>query len=327
MALTLALSSLLALTGCAAITDRIADRKEARAAISFPPGGQLIDVGGGRQVHAVVGGRGPDLVLIHGASGNTRDFTFDFAQRLADRYRVIVLDRPGLGWSDRADPRYNEAFLADAESPREQARMLKAATDALGVEDPIVLGHSYGGAVALAWALEFPDHPSALVIVSGATNPWPGDLGPLYKINGSSLGGAVIPPLVAAYAPRDRLLPGIVEAIFQPNPVPEGYLDFVGADLSIRRSTLRANARQVNTLKADVVEMSPLYPTIDMPVEILHGAEDPIVPPEIHSVRLYEQIEGAQLRLIDGVGHMPHHVAPDEVIAAIDRAASRAGLR
>ncbi len=84
------------------------------------------------------------MILIHGASGNTRDFTFDLAKRLDDRYRVIAFDRPGLGWSDSA----GDAGV----SPLVQADILRAAADQLGVRNPIVVGHSYGGAVAMAWA-------------------------------------------------------------------------------------------------------------------------------------------------------------------------------
>ncbi|MFQ6548057.1 alpha/beta fold hydrolase [Aestuariibius sp. 2305UL40-4] len=326
LALTLAITSTLVLAGCAAVTDQIADRREVEAETRFPPGGDLIDVGNGRNVHAFVTGEGPDLILIHGASGNTRDFTFRFTGRMGENYRTIVLDRPGLGWSDRADAAYEDPFNPNAETPREQARMLKAAADKLGVQNPIILGHSYGAAVALAWALEFPDHPAGLVIVSGATEPWPGELGALYRINGTALGGATLPPLVTAYAPR-TLLPSIVERIFAPQAVPEGYRDYVGAGLSIRRSAIRANGRQVAQLKRDVTEMAPNYAAIDMPVEIVHGAEDPIVPPDIHALPLFLRIEGATLQILDGIGHMPHHVAPEAVEAAIDRAADRAGLR
>ncbi len=326
LALTLAITSTLVLAGCAAVTDQIADRRETEAEMRFPPGGELIDVGEGRQVHAFVTGEGPDLILIHGASGNTRDFTFRFTGRMRENYRTIAFDRPGLGWSDRADPAYEDPFNPDAETPREQARMLKAAADKLGVTNPVILGHSYGGAVALAWALEFPDDPAALVIVSGATEPWPGELGALYRINGTSLGGATLPPLVTAYAPR-TLLPSIVERIFAPQAVPEGYLDYVGAGLSIRRSAIRANGRQVAYLKRAVTEMAPHYTSIDVPVEIVHGAEDPIVPIDIHALPLALRIDGANLTVLEGIGHMPHHVAPEEVEAAIDRAAARAGLR
>lgn len=312
------------LAGCA-VVDRRADHREAQAEALFPPEGQFIDVDG-RRVHAVVTGSGPDLVLIHGASGNTRDFTLSFVDRVKDRYRVIVFDRPGMGYTDRADPAYRNPFNASSESPAEQAAMLQAAAAQLGAERPIVLGHSYGGAVALAWALNHPDDIAGLVDLSGATQPWRGELGRLYRLMASSLGGAVIPPLITAFAPEDRI-DEVVEAIFAPDPAPGGYGAGVGAALSIRRDSFRANARQVNGLRPHVTEMSRRYRTLDLPVEIVHGDADDIVPLEVHSVPLSRQIEGARLTVLEGVGHMPHHVAPQAVIDAIDRVAARARLR
>jgi len=189
-----------------------------------------------------------------------------------------------------------------------------------------VLGHSYGGAVALAWALDHPENLSGVVNLSGASMPWPGGLGALYTITGTSVGGAVLPPLITAFAPGNRL-EDTIAAVFAPNPPPEGYAEHFGPLLSLRRDTLRANARQVNGLRPHIVEMSARYGEIAVPVEIVHGALDTIVPPSIHSERLVELIPGASLTLLPDVGHMPHHIAPAEVIAAIDRVAERAGLR
>ncbi|MEO0865032.1 MAG: alpha/beta hydrolase, partial [Pseudomonadota bacterium] len=76
----------------------LAAKRERDAAATYPPQGQLLDVAG-VTVHAEQVGSGPDVVLIHGASGNTRDWTFAFADMIKDRYRVTMLDRPGLGWT------------------------------------------------------------------------------------------------------------------------------------------------------------------------------------------------------------------------------------
>ena len=90
---------------------------------------------------------------------------------------------------------------------------------------------------------------------------------------------------------------------------------------------MRANAQQVNRLRPHVVEMSARYPTLPMPVEIVHGTADTIVPLQIHSEPLSKQIPGAVLTRLEGIGHMPHHADPQAVSDAIDRAAARAGLR
>ena len=312
------------LAGCGVIVGQRADTRQAQAEAAYPPTGQRVE-GGGTRVPARGGGSGPALVLIHGASGNTRDWTFQFVDRVKDRYRVIALDRPGLGWTDRL-PGYSGAGNTSAESPAEQAALLKAAADQLDVRDPIIVGHSYGGAVALAWALEFPDSPAALVLLGAASNPWPGDLDPLYGINASRLGGATVVPLISAFVPDTRI-DSAVSTIFAPQTAPDGYLSYIGAGLSLRRETLRANAQQVNSLRPHVVEMSKRYEQISIPTEILHGTADTIVPLTVHSEPLSRQIPNAVLTRLEGIGHMPQHAAPDESIAAIERAATRAGLR
>ncbi|MEP2642734.1 alpha/beta hydrolase [Roseobacter sp.] len=309
----------------AALTHVIASLRETRITNNTPPSGQFI-TDGDRRIHVQVMGAGPDLVMIHGASGSLREFTFDLAHRLKDRYRVVLLDRPGMGYTDRAARRFQKPLSRAAESPLEQAQMLQIATDVLGVNNPIVLGHSFGGAVALGWALSRPDDTAALVLVAGASQPWPGGLDLQYRLMDTTLGNLLIPPLVAAFTPH-TVLHTAVKRVFAPEITPAGYLDHIGTDLALRRSTFRANAQQVNGLRPHVVDMSALYQTLSLPVEILHGTADVIVPLEIHSAPLARQIPGAALTVLDGVGHMPHQTAPEAVAAAIDRAAARAGLR
>ncbi|MCV3270946.1 alpha/beta fold hydrolase [Roseobacter sinensis] len=317
-------TTLICLTAVAVVQWR-ASAREARTAEAYPPTGQLI-ADKAREVHAQVMGEGPDLVLIHGASGSLREFTFALAERLKDRYRVILLDRPGLGWTDRASYRFEGVLNRAAESPAVQAEMLQAAADALDVKNPIVLGHSFGGAVAMAWALSRPEDTAAVVMVSGVSQPWPGELDWQYRIMDTALGDLLIPPLVSAFTP-ERVIRSNVEAIFAPQSMPDGYLEHIGPRLALRRQTFRANAQQVNRLRPHVVDMSSRYPDLKMPIEILHGTADEIVPLRIHSEPLAQQVPGAVLTRLEGVGHMPQHVVPDEVEAAIDRAATRAGLR
>ncbi len=294
-----------------------ANSREGRARQATPPEGQFVEVNG-RRVHAVVRGQGPDLVLIHGASGNARDFTFDMLEDLADDFRVIAFDRPGMGWSDRQEE--------IERSPQAQADVLRSAAAQLGVERPIVLGHSYGGAVALGWALRDPGNTAALVLLAPASHPWPGDLGFWYRVTASPVGRWLVLPAVSAFAPQGRA-EDVIERIFAPDPVPEGYADHVGLDLALRRSQLAVNAIQVNALRVHVEAMVDHYPQLTLPVEILHGTADTTVGMSIHSERLAAEVPGANLVRLEGVGHMPHHARRAETLEAIARAASRAGLR
>ena len=294
-----------------------AARHEARAEASHPPEGRIVDLGG-VNVHAVVMGNGPAVVLIHGASGNSRDMTFSLAPRLADRYRVIVFDRPGLGYTDRI----NETGA----SITQQADLLARAAGELGADRPIVMGQSYGGAVALAWAVHFPKSIAALVPVAAASNPWDTPLDPFYRVTSSRLGSAFVVPMLTAFVSDDRI-DQTLESIFAPQGVPDGYGDYVGAGLTLRRKSLRANADQRASILPEIEALHARYGEISIPTEIVHGTADTTVGLEIHSEKLVRQIPGAVLTRLEGIGHMPHHAAEDQIVAAIDRAAERAGLR
>lgn len=313
MILALALAAL----AFAVLVQVRAARHEARAEAAYPPEGRILDMGG-VQVHAVVMGEGPDLVLIHGASGNARDMTFRLAPRLAERYRVIAFDRPGLGYSDRINQ--TGATIA------QQADLLARAAAELGADRPIVMGQSYGGAVALAWAVHRPANIAALVAVSAPSIPWESDLDLFYRVTSSRIGSALVVPMLTAFVPDSRI-DATLRAIFAPQPVPEGYAAHVGAGLTLRRVSLRANAAQRANLLDEVRALEPHYPRIAVPVELVHGSADTTVGLSIHSEKLVNRIPGAALDILPGIGHMPHHVAQDAVVAAVDRAAARAGLR
>ncbi|MEW9920771.1 alpha/beta fold hydrolase [Marimonas sp. MJW-29] len=291
---------------------------------AHPPAHEIIEIDG-VPVHYRIKGEGPDLVLIHGASGNMNDFTMGFTDRLTDRYRVILFDRPGLGWTGRL-PGYGGPWNNAEETPLEQGRLLQKAADRIGVKNPIVLGHSFGGIVSLAWGLERPEDTAALVLVSGVAEPWPGQLGWTYTVNGSTLGGALFVPLITAFLPQSYVASSI-ESIFAPQEAPEGYAEHLGVGLTLRRESTRANAQQVNALRPHVVEMQKRYGTLTMPIEAVHGDADTIVPLKIHAEVLMGDVPNGNLTVLPGQGHMPQHTAPEEVVAVIDRAAARAGLR
>lgn len=305
----LAASVLVLLALLAALTLWRASTREAAASAAFPPDGQFVTVDG-RRLHYLMQGSGPDLVLIHGASGSLRDFSFGLIDRLAKDYRVIAVDRPGLGHSDPLP----EVSLAA------QARAIKAAMVQLGVDNPVVLGQSYGGAVALAWALE--GGPRALVLVSAPSLPWPGKLDIWYRLTSNPVGRALVVPLAAAFVPQSYVA-AATEAVFAPDPVPPGYADWIGTGLIIRRATLATNMAQVNALRAELVTMKRHYPTLALPVELIHGDADTIVPLDIHSGPLSKLLPDATLTILPGTGHMPQHSQPDAVTAAIARAALR----
>ena len=128
-----------------------------------PPTGRFVTVDGVR-LHYLEKGEGSPVVLLHGNVVTAEDFqTSGVLDLLARRHRVIAFDRPGFGYSDRPH--------GSAWSARAQADLLRDAFVILGINRPVVLGHSLGAAVALALALNHPDDVRGLVLLSGYYYP------------------------------------------------------------------------------------------------------------------------------------------------------------
>ncbi|WP_040817267.1 alpha/beta fold hydrolase [Litoreibacter arenae] len=318
--IALLLGAVLVLVGCGAALDKRIKARTSKALAEHPPTGQILDVNG-TKVHVHVEGSGPDVVLIHGAGGNWQDFTFSLIPKLKNHFRFIAIDRPAHGHTGRIADRAD-----DVESVNEQADLLHAAAEMVGAKKPLVLGQSYGGAVALAYGLRHPADTSGLVIVSGVSNPWEGDLDIWYRLTDTWFGRHVLIPVTSAFA-NDRKAEETLEAIFAPDPVPEGYLEHMGYGLAIRPAQLKTNAAMVNSLLPQIEAQAKLYEGLDMPVEIVHGTADKIVPYEVHAVPLSQKLPNAEVTKLDGIGHMPHHADEASTIKALRRLAKRAGLQ
>lgn len=275
------------------------------------PDGAIVTVGG-VPIHYRRFGEGPPVVLLHGAGGNLRDLTFGVAPAIAERHAVIALDRPGLGFSGRT---------RGARQLPGQAALLREALAALGVERATLVGHSYGGALALAWALAMPETVAGLLLLGAPSQPR-GRLGLMNGLLASHLTG----PIVARQMPgrvADRLVGNALVRIFAPQPVPAGYLAHMRPELVLSPAALRANALQLRALKAGLRAMAPRYGEIVAPTEIVHGTADAIVPFDIHALPLARQIPRATLTRLEGVGHMPQHAAVPEIVAALARLTGR----
>ena len=158
IALTVLLAILLALGGLAGFS-AIAARRIEKA---VPPQGGFLDLDGER-LHVLDEGAGPPVVLIHGLSGQMGNFTHSLVGRLTGDFRVVAFDRPGSGYSTRAP--------GAPAGVRDQAATLAKAIRMLNLERPVIVGHSLGGAVALAVALDHPDCVGAVALISPATHP------------------------------------------------------------------------------------------------------------------------------------------------------------
>ncbi|MEM7499992.1 MAG: alpha/beta fold hydrolase [Pseudomonadota bacterium] len=279
----------------------------------------------GRSIHFLADGPSANseaaarlpVVLLHGAGGNLRDFAFALQPVLARSSRVIALDRPGFGHS---------SHFPRSELLSTQVRVLRKALHALGHRRYHLVGHSYGGAVAMAWARARPDDVASLGILSGATMDWGGELGALYRISGTPLLGHLLSQLAPAVP--DAFVEQTLREIFAPDPVPEGYREGAAVDLALRPRTFRLNARAVLSLHRQLLIRIPYYPDITCPAAVIHGTADTTVPAHIHAEPLADVLPKANLHLMPETGHMPHHTRTEEVAGILTHTFARAeGLR
>jgi pimeloyl-ACP methyl ester carboxylesterase len=299
-----AIAGLLAFT---AIASRVIEAR-------FPPVGALVAIGGGRAIHVVerpprAAERGA-VLLVHGASGNFADMDLALGERLSRLgFRVFAVDRPGHGWSDRLDG-------AEAASPAAQATALRAALAERGVGRAIVVVHSLAGTLGLAMALEAPEFVRGLALLAPVSHPWPGGVSWYYRLAASGLLGPPFRRLIVLPAGLASMRSS-VDSVFAPSPTPPGYAVATRLALVFRPRHFRANAEDVVAAEAHVAAMSPRYATIAVPTAIVTGDHDGVVYASIHSAGCARDIPGATLTVLPGVGHSPHHNAPDAVIAAI----------
>jgi pimeloyl-ACP methyl ester carboxylesterase len=299
--------------GMLAVYTEIGVRRIERA---HPPAGRFVDVTGG-QLHVLELGRAdaPAVLLLHGASANLEDMRVALGHRLAQRYRVILVDRPGHGWSGRPDG------SADA-SPARQAELIHQALERIGGARAIVVGYSWSGALATAYALAYPEAVAGLVLLAPVTHPWPGGVGWYNPI----LTAPGIGPLFARTLalPLGQLLigPGIV-SVFAPQPAPADYRDRAAVELLLRPAELIANAEDLNGLKAFVSSQVPKYATIQAPTVVITGDIDRTVTARIHSEAIAAVLPRGKLVVLPGIGHMLHHAAADVVVAEINKIAGR----
>jgi len=289
--------------------------RRARAESRYPPIGDFIAVDG-VALHYVDVGAGPPVVLIHGASGNLRDFTFSLTGRLAAAgYRAVAFDRPGLGHSQRAPAR--------GWNPAVQAALMRRAARALVMDPPVVVGHSWGGAAAMAWAVDAPDFCRGVLSLAGATHPWGTGVGPFYQLGASEVFGGLARGAASLLVNRDD--PGaVLSRIFRPNVVPAGYARYIGVDLALREPQFRHNAEDLVNLDATLRNQAPRYRGLAVPVEAIHGEADRTVLASVHAQRLVAEVRNGRLTMLKKTGHMPHHAEEATVMAAIARLADGA---
>lgn len=278
-----------------------------------PPKGRFVTVDGVR-LHYLDQGEGSPVILIHGNVVDAGDWVLSGVfDRTAAHHRVIAFDRPGFGHSGRP---HGSMWTA-----AHQATLLRHAFRELGIERPVVVGHSWGALVALELALNHPDAVRGLVVLSGYYDVTVRYDVPLVAVStvpgvGDVIRYTVSPVLGAA------LLPLNIKAMFSPQPVPPQFKRNFPYGFPIRPWQIRAESQDAVTMMPAAIDMHQRFRHLRLPVFILAGTEDRIVSHESHATWLHDQIPGSRLQLINGAGHMVHYVRPQQVAACINEVAA-----
>lgn len=295
--------------GLAAFTWMVAKRVEK----ALPPSGRFIQIGDCR-LHYVDAGTGPAIVMIHGLAGQLLNFPKAGFGSLAADYRVVALDRPGSGYSTR--PAGAPATLSA------QAGTVAAFIKALGMDRPLIVGHSFGGALALALALDHPDCVGGLALVSPATHP-------TYAVPKLFRGLAVRSRLVRRVVAWTLAIPmamrgraATMPILFGPEAMPADFPTAAGGMLGLRPSSYYAGSTDMVAMNEDFPGYVARYGSIKVPVGILYGRGDRVLDHVKHGLAMRSAIPGVTLELIEG-GHMLPVTVPDQVVAFIRRMAGQ----
>ncbi len=269
----------------------------------WPSDGRMVQTRLG-PVHVREAGEGRPVLLIHGAGANAQELMNALGAPLSDTVRVIAMDRPGFGGS---------APLAPGPRLSGHAATVAALIEAEGLERPIILGHSYGGAVALRFALDYPDMASGFVLLGAPSQAYVGPVAWYNHVTAAPLVGRAFSRFIAPIA-GPILLPSAADGAFRPDPAPERYAEEAGIALLFRPRNFRANALDLSVVNAELDLQDDRYGEITAPVALIAGDADRAVYTQRHSEPLAAQLQDARLAILPGAGHMPHYVAADLVV-------------
>ena len=281
---------LAAALGGAALYTRIATK---RIEQKVPVDGDFIDVPGAR-LHYVDCGTGPAIVMLHGMGAQLRNYTYGVADALAADFRVVLVDRPGSGYS--APTRDQLGILG-------QAATIAALIERLELDRPLLVGHSLAGAIALGVATHHPNTIGGLALLAPMTQP-PQMMPALLAgaIKSARFGRTVFANLLGT--PLSRAAYGLHwRTIFAPDPVPEDFATRGGGALGDRPISMNAATVELASADKDIAAIVARYGELNLPVALLYGREDQVIDPSVDGRLAIAAIPGATLEMTDG-GHM-----------------------
>ena len=285
--------------------------KQTHVAKAYPPLGDFIEADGYR-LHYLKSGSGKPLVLLHGAGGNMRDFTFEEYAELSNSWEVILLDRPGYGYSD--------AIGRGQLSLEDEAAILAKALEKLGIKKADFVGYSYGGGVTTRLALDHPELVDRMVLIAPTLHDWPDrSVNWTNHVLAIPAVGRLIMNVVYAFAPKSYF-EELYAGVFTPQDPPEGYVEHVGLGLSTKPAIQVFNGHQIVNLLGELEKMIPRYGELSHRIHIIHGTSDKSVSYKYHAQDFVKDAVNAQITTdyVEGIGHGILQVERLRILKAIE---------
>jgi pimeloyl-ACP methyl ester carboxylesterase len=248
----------------------------------------------GLPIHYLVDGRGPAVVLVHGLGGFAESWRHNVAY-LARHATVYALDLPGFGFSGKPRAAYRLPFFAAA---------IRGFARLMGLDRVSLIGHSLGGAIAVAYAAAYPADVERVALVGAVVPGFAYRTTWIYRLIALPGVGELISLLAPPTAYRAALARCFAEPV-------AGEIDFLLEWGYGARTSPEGRAAYLATLRgvrADFLEDAEQYRralrALAVPVLAIHGRQDPIVPPE-HCTEVIESCRRGAVRWLDRCGHFP----------------------
>ena len=255
------------------------------------------------EIHWYEAGQGRPIIMLHGLAGNLRNFTYALTEKLDRDYRVIAIDRAGCGWSKRSK--------SEIATLQEQARIISEFIEQEQIEKPLIVGHSLGGAIALALALEYKNQIAGLALICPVTQPVDKvpDIFRFLNISSPFLRFFVAHTFSSFIGILTRK--NTFEIAFAPEPISENFSIRGGGDLALSSKAFIKTSEDLVFALSSASLLVGREQELDVPTKILFGEEDKIIDAKLHGEK-FAKLSGANIKILSGKGHMLPLTQPEE---------------
>ena len=282
-----------------AIFTRLTSRKIKRSIPKFGKTTVLQDA----EIHWYESGQGEPIIMLHGLAGNLRNFTYALVGKLDQEYRVIAIDRAGCGWSTRSK--------SECATLQEQARIISEFIDKEQIKRPLIVGHSLGGAIALALALEYKNKISGLALICPATQV-------IDKIPDMFKSLNISSPLIRFFVAHTfSSLIGILtrketfKVAFAPEMICDDFSIKGGGDFALSSEAFIRTSEDLIFAQSSAPSLVGREKELEVYTEVLFGEDDEILDAKLHGEK-FSQLSGSKLTMLPGKGHMLPLTIPDQ---------------